>query len=221
MAKLTNDELSKISEILSPLDKDPVRNETLNPTAKILRKIKGIPEPKFDDNEVVSNETIDFGEDDSTENADFSQPPEFKNFDDDDDDDTDLDIDDLLSSADDFNKGGDIPKFDSTKSKEPEAALDIPDDFTHSELENNIDKDISPDEEDQLTVDPDASTEIDPFGDVGTPAEQTDPFVSLGNNTGDTDPFANVGDALDPELDPFADVGTPAEDADQIGRAHV
>jgi tetratricopeptide (TPR) repeat protein len=210
MAKLTNDELSKISEILSPLDKDPVRNETLNPTVKILRKIKGIPEPKFDDNEVVSNETIDFGEDDSSEVEDFSKPPEFKNFDE--DDDTDLDIDDLLSSADDFMKGGDIPKFDSPKPKEPEADLDIPDDFTHSELENNIDKDISPDEEDELTVDPEASTEIDPFADVGTPAEQTDPFVNLGNNTGDTDPFANVGDVLDPELDPFADVGTAAAD---------
>ena len=56
MAKLTKDEFGKIAEILSPLDKDPIRNETLNPMSRVLRKIKGLPE-LVPDNDVPTDIT--------------------------------------------------------------------------------------------------------------------------------------------------------------------
>ncbi|HMZ58434.1 MAG TPA: hypothetical protein PL048_06645, partial [Leptospiraceae bacterium] len=47
MAKFTEDELSRISEILTPLNRNPLITESLNPTAKTLRRIKGEPEPEI------------------------------------------------------------------------------------------------------------------------------------------------------------------------------
>jgi hypothetical protein len=97
MAKLTKDEFSKIAEILSPLDKDPIRNETLNPMSRVLRKIKGLPE-LIPDEDITNDssqesEAIEGGielSDDALIDADTTNPPQMKYF-----DENDVDIDEL------------------------------------------------------------------------------------------------------------------------------
>src|SRR5690242_7270580 len=97
MAKLNEEELKSIREILSPLNRNPVITESLIPMAKSLRRIKGEPEPKIpdDDSEVTTKEPhvgqdgggIEF--DDIRMNQEEEGPPPIKPIEDFDDSDLD------------------------------------------------------------------------------------------------------------------------------------
>ncbi len=94
MAKYTPEELSRIAEILSPLNKNPLVTEALNPTAKVLRKITGEPEPEFLDEDTVpqkeQQESLEGGID--VDVGEILEPPPIRKFDED-----DSDIDALLN----------------------------------------------------------------------------------------------------------------------------
>jgi tetratricopeptide (TPR) repeat protein len=184
MAKFSNDELNKIAEILSPLDKDPVKNETLNPTAKILRKIKGLPEPQFDEDVIEDEVQVDDSYEEEVEIP--SQVEE--------DDDPDLDLDALLKSAEKFNEGGTLTGIEAVEDE-------VPEDFTHSNYDSNIDKNIEPDEEDEITVNQDE--DVFGFGDEkeAEAIEDTNPFKAVSET--DTDPFAKLSLDDSTEEDPF------------------
>jgi tetratricopeptide (TPR) repeat protein len=238
MAKFNNDDLSKIKDILTPLDKDPIKFETLNPTAKFVRKIKGLPEPNLDEPvEEPATDEIEIGDSEEENQVDAETPPAFKNFDEEEDD--DLDIDELLNSASDIMSGGDIPSVESLKKDTK------PDDFTHTGVESNINKEIESSEEDELLVEPnsqdsedtfsfDDKTDDDPFAtneiadlksgstnpfqDIITDDSQ-DPFKDFDPNaTSDSDPFANLGGDSDSlgetssAEDPFGVVPTTEEE---------
>ena len=208
MAKFNNDDLSKIHDILTPLDKDPIKFETLNPTAKYVRKIKGLPEPNLDEpvDEPVTDE-IEIGESEEENHADIDSPPSFKNFEDDEDD--DLDIDELLNSASDIMSGGDIPSIESLK-KDKE---NKPDDFTHTGVESNINQEIESSEEDELFIEPSSEDNKDSFSfDDNT---NDDPFASdeiADLKSGSTNPFQDI--VTDDSQDPFKDFDPNQKNSD-------
>ncbi len=190
MAKFSNDELNKIAEILSPLDKDPIKNETLNPTAKILRKIKGLPEPQFDEDTEVEDVQVD---------ENYEDEPEIPTIQDYVDEHPDLDLEALLKSAEKFNEGGTLSGIEAVDEN-------IPDDFTHNTFDNNIDTDLETSEEDELTIDK-SSNETPDFNIFDDSPPEDDPIA-------DTNPFKAVSEA---DTNPFAKIPVEAEDENPFG----
>ncbi len=241
MAKLTKDESIKIAEILSPLDKDPIRNETLNPMSRVLRKIKGLPE-LIPDKEDVSQEleqeveTIDGGielNDDAIIESETNTPPQMKYF-----DENDVDIDELLNDAPDLIAGQPVGLKKETQDtnqidEDPFADSDKTDDSNDLDpfgsLENNnTDQNTAPvaENDDPFEADISDSTDDDPFGGFGntentTPvANTTDPFADM-DSTSTENPFEDVGTAFNKssvpnamDTDPFADVVSSGIDSD-------
>ncbi|MCB1180152.1 MAG: hypothetical protein KDK36_21420 [Leptospiraceae bacterium] len=233
MAKYTPEEQSRISEILEPLNRNPVISESLNPMAKPLRKIKGEPEPEIPDEEEDeveddSSYSEPKGEEEGginfdTSGMDLSEPPPFRQIDDD-----DTDIDALLN--DDFDA---VP---SVKKEKPQD--EVTDDFG---LDDTTSDDLNLDD---LTT-PDTSEisgEEDPFTGLGddtseeepTTTGEEDPFGGLDEDTdsseeptttGEEDPFSGLGDDTDSveeptttgEEDPFAGLGDDTETPDSTG----
>ncbi|HMW06142.1 MAG TPA: hypothetical protein PK079_10525 [Leptospiraceae bacterium] len=221
MAKLTKDELSKIAEILSPLDKDPIKYETLNPMSRVLRKIKGLPEiiTEEETKSAVEEEPIDGGiELPEDAISDLSEPPKMKYF-----DESDVDIDELLNDASSLMAGQPIA---SKKDKEPE-----PEQIQETDFDQNSNFE-------DTTEDPfgsmDTATSEDPFGAINDEAVDTtqeiqdsDPFAfdetpqttSDSISTNEDDPFAGFGEdeTSTPDIsseqieDPFADAADAFE----------
>ncbi|MDX1958731.1 MAG: hypothetical protein SFU98_09170 [Leptospiraceae bacterium] len=214
----TEEELSQIINLLSPLNKNPIHSESLNVMAKNLRKILGEPEPEFPVDDDEDTTTTSSQEDDSSDLAqdsnktpeyDFDSPPEVKNFEDDDDDDLDAllntDIDTALSQKpnpkeDDLG----LDDFDSEKTEDTVAE----DDF--SNLSNPVE-----DDEINLGEEDFTSKQEDPFGEEAKDSSE-DPFGESSDDIfGDSskteeDPFADSEDfsasnTESSEVDPFAD----------------
>lgn len=241
MAKLTKDETSKIAEILSPLDKDPIRNETLNPMSRVLRKIKGLPElipdkDDFRDETPIDSGPVDGGIEispDSLPTSDIT-PPQMKYF-----DENDIDIDELLNDAPDLIAGQTIPSRKETSQDISKSdALDEADSFGTedpfgSDQPVNEDPFGSSTSEDSDpfgdSINTEDSSVNDPFGfeaddSVGTTTTEaeTDPFSNLG--TEEDSPFENASETQD--SDPFdgfdedsSSVGTTTEENDPFADA--
>ncbi len=201
MAKLTKDEFSKIADILSPLDKDPIRNETLNPMGRVLRKIKGLPELVPDKEEVYEDsplepEKVDGGiefTEDKLSDSDTTVPPTMKYF-----DENDVDIDELLSDAPDLIAGQKIaPKKETTN--------DIFNTLPIEETTDTFDTDNTFGSDDPF-ADTSSQTEEDPFADsLNTDENTSDPFGGFDeDSTEQTSPEINE--------DPFADLGSNTEE---------
>ncbi len=221
MAKYNDDELSRIQEILNPLNENPIVTESLNPMGKILRKIKGEPEPEVSEPTEEGDGGIEFNE--GSEDSEMGEePPEFKNFDEDDDS-----IDDLLDvDIDSLGSQTESPEEESIEEESPE---DSPEDTLPEDESPSFEEPPSFDEEptaedespsfeeppsfDEEPIAEDESpsledSEADPFGDV-TPdpevAEEDDPFADLGpaqsgaTDFGGEDPFAEEA-PVDPDF---------------------
>lgn len=238
MAKLTKDEFSKIAEILSPLDKDPIRNETLNPMSRVLRKIKGLPE-LIPDEDITNDssqesEAIEGGielSDDALIDADTTNPPQMKYF-----DENDVDIDELLNDAPDLIAGQTIaPKKETIT--QPQANEEVnefednpfsssttveDDPFGNASLSDDTPTEDSFTGFDDTSLTPDdtqSTVDEDPFAmdNLGTEdngnLSAEDPFAGFDSSPSsdstemdNADPFGDFG-ASTTEEDPFGDVG--------------
>ena len=222
MAKLTKDEFSKIAEILSPLDKDPIRNETLNPMSRVLRKIKGLPELIPDKDEALNEvkeepDTIEGGielADDAI--LESTTPPQMKYF-----DENDVDIDELLNDAPDLISGQSVtPKKEIIQDTPPITQVDEDSNAFGVDDPFAVSSEAQDEPFDDLPAADDSIAESDPFGgfddkleDSNTDSIEEDPFAmdDLGsdqqnNESTDDDPFGSMDAASDE--DPFGDVGT-------------
>lgn len=151
MPSLNPEDLSKVLEILEPLNKDPVRSDSLNPMAKLTRKIKGLPElpPEIEESPVTppkeESKSQDQQNTDTSEKKDVPEedgPPALRNFDEFDD----VDIDELL---------GESSGLDSSKTPPPvEEIAEQP----------AIEEDFGGIDVEPSTID---SGSENPFGDIG------------------------------------------------------
>jgi tetratricopeptide (TPR) repeat protein len=219
MAKYTPEEQSRISEILAPLNRNPVFSESLNPMAKTLRKIKGEPEPERVEDEEFSYSTpkdqstdteggINFDPDET----DLAEPPPFKPIEVD-----DADIDALLN--DDYES---ISREEKPDLELPKENTEIP--TVDEEPLDFSNLDSTPEEDPFSTPASDFGTnetDLDNL-DFGDSTEETPPPVEddlLAESTPEEDPFGTP-DATDSSFntdftdtdDPFADVTTTSED---------
>lgn len=220
MAKLTKDEFSKIAEILSPLDKDPIRNETLNPMSRVLRKIKGLPELIPDKDEALNEvkeepDTIEGGielADDAI--LESTTPPQMKYF-----DENDVDIDELLNDAPDLIAGQSVtPKKEIIQDTPPITQVDDDVNMFGADDPFAMPSETQEEPADDLLAADDSLTESDPFGgfddkldDSNADSIEEDPFAMddsglVQKDESTDDPFGNM-EAVSEE-DPFGDVGT-------------
>ncbi|NBU98753.1 MAG: hypothetical protein EBS19_11185, partial [Spirochaetia bacterium] len=209
MAKYSDEELSRIREILNPLNENPIVTESLNPMGKVLRKIKGEPEPEEAPPIEEGDGGINF--EDSPPAGD--EPPEFKNFDEDDDsidDLLDVDIDSLGKE-----KEPEEESLDLGEDEPPVVEEDIPS-FDEEPVSEEIET-PNFDEEDIPSFDEEpVSEEIETpnFDEEDIPSFDEEPVA-------EEDPFANVtpdlGTEPEEEEDPFADLGAPKSGATDFG----
>ncbi|HMV77321.1 MAG TPA: tetratricopeptide repeat protein [Leptospiraceae bacterium] len=237
MAKFTEDELSRISEILTPLNRNPLITESLNPTAKTLRRIKGEPEPEIPEHD---EDFVDPSKSTGSSEGGFEvdpdktiEPPVFNDTIDNDD----TDIDALLS--------GDMDTILGKKTDEEKAEEEFPEEtFTPDVPDSLVTEDIPTEETpdtfdfgDDLTGKEEGTPETDPFNfdqdftdenkKDESPVEEPFDFGDepFGKDetakTDDTsaDPFADINSDNDPfafdkedkkdqgDIDPFADGG--------------
>ena len=214
MAKLTKDESGKIAEILSPLDKDPIRNETLNPMSRVLRKIKGLPElipdkDDFRDEPPVDSSPIDGGievSEDSLPDSDIStNPPQMKYF-----DDSDVDIDELLSDAPDLISGQSIPNRKETSVEKMNTESPEDDAFGTNDPFGSASDTTSAEDSLESNFD----TESDPFSTETENSSTNDPFASFDEDSADTttnDSFSDLGTS---DADPFGDSSSTQQEND-------
>ncbi len=171
MAKYTPEEQARIAEILSPLNKNPVFTESLNPMAKVLRRIKGEPDPIIPDEEEIQTSPEETGVEEGginfTTEEDFSEsPPPLRTFDED-----DSDIDALLNEN--------IDSYSASHAKSEQTS----EDFTEPPPEEiSVDLEEAPtikefDFEEQLEAEP-PSEEV--FEEVSSPELEENPFDALG-----------------------------------------
>jgi hypothetical protein len=236
MAKYNEEELSRIQEILAPLNVNPIVSESLSPMSKVLRRIKGEPEPEaLGEENQNDNGSSDGGIEvkESPEIAD--EPPAFKNFDEDDDgsldDLLDVDIDNLGKGTEltDDQDGGidveemppeadfetdppdnEIPPIEEAKEPPPKVEPKLKPAADDDLFDGLTDDSIMDDEPEEESV-----TDEPILEDTETPAEEPEtdnPFADL-EAASDEDPFADVAD-LNTD-DPFADTEeTPAINED-------
>ncbi len=221
MAKLTKDESIKIAEILSPLDKDPIRNETLNPMSRVLRKIKGLPELIPDKEDTLQEleqeaETIDGGielNDDAIIESETDTPPQMKYF-----DENDVDIDELLNDAPDLIAGQPIGLKKEVEDKNPSLQTDDTDPFSLSGQANEDPFADSGKNDDSNDLDPFGSLENNDIDLNTTPAiENDDPFGADLSDSKNDDPFGGFGDTenatpVADTTDPFADMDSTSNE---------
>ena len=224
MAKFTEDELSRISEILTPLNRNPLITESLNPTAKTLRRIKGEPEPDIPEHD---EDFVDPSKSTGSSDGGFEvdpdktiEPPVFNDTIDNDDTDIDAllsgDMDTILGKKTDEEKTDEFPEEaftpdvpDSLVTEEiPEdetadtgaETFDFGDDLTGTEEQPpetdpfNFDQDLTEPETENKTEEPPVEDPFD-FGDDAFGKEETPK-----KEDGDIDPFADVN----ADQDPFA-----------------
>ena len=222
MAKYSDEELGKIQEILNPLNENPIVTESLNPMGKVLRKIKGEPEP---DMSTPPKEEGDGGiEFNENQEPPSSDPPEFKSFEEDDDT-----IDDLLNTDID-SLGMDKPEEeDDSMAEEPVQEDEMPSfepepEPEAEESEPSVEEPVQEDEMPSFEPEPEpeaeesepSALEDSPFGEVSQ--DEEDPFAELGNaqsgasDFGEEDPFADVSPEPESELPSEEEEATPPDE---------
>ncbi len=213
---LSPEDIQQIEGILSPLNKNPLTSEELNPMARVLREKLGFVEPtpieeeptEYDDSEDVgdsdSSSTDDPFGDNFGSDIEDSGPPPFRDIDGEDD----IDLDELL------NEGPPKPKATQIEEDDPFAA-----DTPISEEPSLDDFDIeTPAEPEARSEEPSFSD--DPFADLGaepSPAQEQEDF-DFGTEKpspepkDDSDPFADFDsepprtDSESSEEDPFSNL---------------
>ncbi len=232
MAKYSDEELGRIREILNPLNENPIVTESLNPMGKVLRKIKGEPEPEEAPPVEEGDGGINF-----EDNPPGEEPPEFKNFDEDDDsidDLLDVDIDSLGKEKEPGEEDEDsldleveppvdedeIPSFDEEPVSEEIETPNFDEEEIPSFDEEPVSEEIETpnfDEEEIPSFDEEPVSE-----EIETPNFDEEEIPSFDEEpVAEEDPFANVTPDLgtDPEEeeDPFADLGSSKSGATDFG----
>ena len=220
MAKYNDEELGRIQEILNPLNENPIVTESLNPMGKVLRKIKGEPEPEMDKPPEEGDGGIEFNEEGENQ-EDGENPPEFKNFDEDDDsidDLLDVDIDSLGKESDDAPEE-ELPEDlgEEALPEDESPAFDEPPSFD----EEPVAEDESPafDEPPSFDEEPEAEDESPAFDEPPSfdeEPEAEEPVTEVASDAED-DPFADVTPDATEDEDPFADLGQAQSGANDFG----